>query len=116
MKKIFYVPMDIVSKIIGRSGNQIQDIIDQSGVMRVRVVEGPDLSNWKDEENKHLLADHVPFIFVGSSNSIRDACLLLEFGIDHHREMDRLQKERDEIHREIRNNKSTTNTNFKYAK
>ena len=61
--------------MIGKKGVTIQEMIDKSGVLRVRVI--------GDEENDSGLREDglVPFRFVGTRESIRNARALLNYHV-----------------------------------
>ncbi|XP_001949559.2 fragile X mental retardation syndrome-related protein 1, partial [Acyrthosiphon pisum] len=99
-EEFIQVPRNFIEKVVGKNNSNIQDIVDKSRVIKVKIV--------GDDETQPTIPceeGQIPFMFVGTVENISNAKFLLEYHLEHLKKLEQFSQEIVGMKQELCNNR-----------
>ncbi|XP_069605559.1 restin homolog [Ranitomeya imitator] len=96
VEDVIQVSRSLVGKVIGRFGKVMQDLVNRSGVVRLRIPDDGEVQVSGEDEM-------VPLVVIGSVDSLRNIRVLLEYRVRYLKEIEQLRLERLKINKQLQN-------------
>jgi hypothetical protein len=91
-----YIPNDYTTRVIGKDGNLIQDLIDKCGILRVAVMK-------KELIPAECLKNNItPFILIGLESKLESAKALIDYQISYLQQEENLEAKYKNLQVEIK--------------
>ena len=104
-EKVYIVPKYLISRIIGQKGKQIQEIIDNSKISKVRFPNDDESSQILEARGISSVFEKSVIIFVGCRSSLERAELLMDYLVASLEETDEFSEAPEKKTKKKENNK-----------
>jgi len=100
-EKVYIVPKYLISRIIGQKGKQIQEIIDNSKISKVRFPNDEESSEILQARGISSVWEKSVIIFIGCQNSLERAELLMDYLVASLEETDQFSEEPEKTNEKV---------------
>ncbi|XP_063725051.1 RNA-binding protein FXR1-like isoform X2 [Symsagittifera roscoffensis] len=101
------VPEELISRVIGRNGRMLQEIVDKTQVIKIRIEDGapppPPNPNATPGELDAPQEHMVPLWCIGSREAFELAKMMIEYKIKTLKDLESVKDERDKLNNQLQN-------------